>query len=56
MANFNNAHSAPHQPLPRYHSTFVGRTEELAYLSQLIASKTTRLITITGYGGVGKTL
>jgi predicted ATPase/transcriptional regulator with XRE-family HTH domain len=41
------------QRLPRYLTTFIGRTREVTEISQLLA--TTRLVTLTGPGGVGKT-
>jgi predicted ATPase/transcriptional regulator with XRE-family HTH domain len=40
----------PHQPTP-----FVGRTADLAALAALFAKPATRLVTITGPGGMGKT-
>ena len=42
----------PHD-LPAQVNSFVGRHRELAQLGQLLA--TTRLLTLTGAGGVGKT-
>jgi hypothetical protein len=39
--------------LPRTKDTFVGRDRELAELSELVARR--RLITLTGFGGIGKT-
>jgi predicted ATPase len=41
--------------LPADASTFVGRTRELAELSQLLARDDVRLVTVTGPGGIGKT-
>jgi predicted ATPase/transcriptional regulator with XRE-family HTH domain len=40
----------PHQPTP-----LVGRAAELSALAALFADPTTRLVTITGPGGIGKT-
>jgi len=40
----------PHQPMP-----LIGRTAELSALDALFADPTTRLVTITGPGGMGKT-
>lgn len=44
------AHNLPLQPTP-----FVGRSAELAALNALLANPDTRLITIVGPGGIGKT-
>jgi predicted ATPase/transcriptional regulator with XRE-family HTH domain len=43
----------PEQRLPRYLTTFIGRAREVAEIIHLLT--TTRLITLTGPGGVGKT-
>ncbi len=43
-------HNLPQQPTP-----FIGREEELAALDDLLADSETRLITIVGPGGMGKT-
>ncbi|MCL4860000.1 MAG: AAA family ATPase, partial [Caldilineaceae bacterium] len=45
----------PNQPLPPAATPFVGRTEELAELRQLLADPHCRLITLVGPGGMGKT-
>ena len=48
----------PHVPLRRFPSpltSFVGRSGELTRLSALLARPDVRLITIWGFGGVGKT-
>lgn len=42
-------------PLPAHATPFVGRALELAALESLLAGDTTRLITLVGTGGVGKT-
>jgi predicted ATPase len=41
--------------LPRNLTSLVGRSEEIAGILDLIADKQSRLITITGFGGTGKT-
>lgn len=41
--------------LPKSRSRFLGRSEELRLLSELLADPITGLVTITGSGGVGKT-
>jgi predicted ATPase/DNA-binding CsgD family transcriptional regulator len=41
--------------LPAAATPFVGRSEELAALAELIADPQVRIITITGPGGIGKT-
>jgi predicted ATPase/DNA-binding CsgD family transcriptional regulator/DNA-binding XRE family transcriptional regulator len=46
--------SSPPRPLPVPHSSFVGREAELAELCTLLRGQS-RLISITGPGGVGKT-
>jgi len=46
---------APTGSLPRSPTTLVGRTVELDRLRQLLRSESTRLITLTGAGGSGKT-
>jgi ATP/maltotriose-dependent transcriptional regulator MalT len=43
-------HNLPPQPTP-----FVGREKELSLLAQYLAKSDTRLITIVGPGGIGKT-
>src|SRR5258708_4718537 len=46
-------HSAPRHNLPRQLTTFIGREKETAQVKELLA--TTRLLTLTGAGGCGKT-
>ncbi|MCK6439117.1 MAG: sigma 54-interacting transcriptional regulator [Planctomycetes bacterium] len=41
--------------LPRHHTGFIGRERELAALSAAIIKETQRLVTLTGFGGAGKT-
>ncbi len=40
--------------LPRRRTSFVGRSEESSALQKLLAEPTTRLVTLVGEGGVGK--
>lgn len=51
--------TAPEQPIPSslpvYLTPFVGRQEELGLLAQRIAEGNSRLITLVGMGGMGKT-
>lgn len=47
------ATASPAANLPRMLSSFIGRTAELAEVRRLLA--TTRLLTLTGAGGIGKT-
>lgn len=47
--------SAPHTNLPDDPLPFVGRAAELALLGTLLADPATRVITIVGPGGMGKT-
>ncbi len=42
-------------PLPALPTRFIGRADECAALSQMLAQPTTRLVTLLGPGGVGKT-
>jgi len=46
----DSPHNLPHQPTP-----FIGRERELAELDKLISDPKTRLVTIVGPGGMGKT-
>jgi predicted ATPase/class 3 adenylate cyclase len=46
---------AHHTNLPRQPTALIGREDELADLRDLLAQEETRLITLTGPGGVGKT-
>ena len=41
--------------LPKFHSSFVGRIEELDQITQLLATPACRLLTVVGPGGIGKT-
>lgn len=45
----------PAHPLPSATTSFVGRTEELTELTQLLTNPACRLITLVGAGGMGKT-
>ncbi|MEZ4714037.1 MAG: BTAD domain-containing putative transcriptional regulator [Caldilineaceae bacterium] len=47
--------TAPRHNLPAALTGFVGRAEEMAALRHLLADPDTRLLTIVGVGGVGKT-
>jgi len=47
------AHNRP--PLPSQPTSFVGRVDELAALESLLAEPGTRLVTLVGPGGIGKT-
>jgi len=46
---------APMRPLPVPANELVGRTTELSEAGRLVGNKLTRLLTLTGPGGVGKT-
>ena len=41
--------------LPEWHSSFVGRSEEIALIRKHLLDEGTRLVTLTGLGGTGKT-
>lgn len=43
------------KPMPRTSSSFIGRERDIEALNQLLESPATRLVTITGPGGAGKT-
>ncbi len=47
--------AAPRHNLPAAITGFVGRTEEIAALRRLLVAPETRLLTILGPGGIGKT-
>jgi len=49
------ATSAPKHNLPARTTTFVGREEEVHEISHLLAQHDTRLVTLLGQGGMGKT-
>ena len=44
------AYNLPSQPTP-----FIGREDELAEITNLLATPACRLLTLTGPGGIGKT-
>jgi predicted ATPase/DNA-binding NarL/FixJ family response regulator len=50
-----DARWAPHADLPSPADLFVGRDGELAAVSQMLAQAQTRLVTLTGPPGIGKT-
>jgi predicted ATPase/DNA-binding CsgD family transcriptional regulator len=50
-----NARRAPHTDLPSPADLFVGRDGELAAVSRILAQAQTRLVTLTGPPGIGKT-
>src|SRR4029077_18904584 len=55
-ASQQNTATAPPQPVPATPATtFVGRERALAELSAVLAAGDTRLVTLTGPGGTGKT-
>ena len=47
MATINN--------LPKQSTSFIGRSEELAKITALLADPACRLLTLVGPGGIGKT-
>ena len=47
--------AAPHRPLPRQVTPFIGRVRELAALLDVLAQPDARLVTIVAPGGMGKT-
>ena len=49
------AHPSPPVQLPVPLDALIGREEETAYLLTLLRDPQTRLVTLTGPGGVGKT-
>src|SRR5881392_58832 len=50
-----DARRAPHTELPSPADLFVGRDGELAAVARMLASAQTRLVTLTGPPGIGKT-
>ncbi|MFZ6029033.1 MAG: LuxR C-terminal-related transcriptional regulator [Chloroflexota bacterium] len=47
--------SCPPDNLPAALSSFIGREQEIARVSEMLANPSCRLVTLTGAGGVGKT-
>jgi predicted ATPase/DNA-binding CsgD family transcriptional regulator/DNA-binding XRE family transcriptional regulator len=47
--------AAPHDNLPAATTSFIGRERELEHVRELLRGATTRLLTLTGSGGSGKT-
>ena len=52
---FQHIEFPPMLNLPSFATSFVGRKEEIAELERRMTSTETRLVTITGSGGIGKT-
>jgi predicted ATPase/DNA-binding SARP family transcriptional activator len=50
-----NQPSVPRHNLPAPTTRFIGRKRELAHLTELLAQADTRLVTLIGLGGTGKT-
>jgi predicted ATPase/DNA-binding CsgD family transcriptional regulator/transcriptional regulator with XRE-family HTH domain len=46
---------SPRSNLPNSRTSLIGRAPELAHVCELLASATTRLVSVTGGGGAGKT-
>lgn len=55
LSSTSNGSSHPIPGLPSYLTSFLGREDDIALLGDLLLSPTTRLVTITGFGGIGKT-
>lgn len=55
QANKKDVRAGPPVQLPHHLTPFIGRQEELASLSKLLADPDVRLQTILGPGGIGKT-
>jgi predicted ATPase/DNA-binding CsgD family transcriptional regulator len=53
--SFATANPPPISDLPSYLTSFLGREEELGRLGNLLRQPRVRLVTITGFGGIGKT-
>jgi DNA-binding SARP family transcriptional activator/predicted ATPase len=47
--------TAPRPLLPAYLTPFLGRADEVAEVQRLLTGREARLVTLTGYGGMGKT-
>ena len=45
----------PHRNLPTPSTLFIGREQELRYLTTTLSDSDTRIVTVTGPGGIGKT-
>jgi len=52
---FQQINFPPATTLPLYSTSFLGRRQEMEDLERLLVSKGTRLVTIAGQGGIGKT-
>src|SRR5260370_39021762 len=50
-----DARRAPHSGLPTPADLYVGRDDELAAVARMLANARTRLVTLTGPPGIGKT-
>ncbi len=51
----HSAQARPGYPLPAATDAFIGRKNELAEISQTLATPECRLLTLVGFGGAGKT-
>ena len=54
-ANLSEAYQISDGKIPSFHSNFIGRSQDVARVKELLQDDSTHLVTLTGPGGIGKT-